>query len=221
MSQITIQCRLVASESTRRQLWELMADKNTPLINELLQQVGQHPDFLTWRQKGKLPSTVASQLCQPLKTDPRFAGQPSRFYLSAIHAVDYIYKSWLAIQKRLQQKLEGKTHWLEIFKSDAELVETSDRSSNLPFGFRGGIWVPTALSNGSGLKVIFQALIFSSASVPPALSNGSGWINFLISGLKGKTLVFFPVSYWRSKANNVGRGQKIQQSGQQCVNTVK
>ena len=128
MSQITIQCRLFASESTRRQLWELMADKNTPLINELLQQVGQHPDFLTWRQKGKLPSTVVSQLCQPLKTDPRFAGQPSRFYLSAIHAVDYIYKSWLAIQKRLQQKLEGKTHWLEIFKSDAKLVETSDRS---------------------------------------------------------------------------------------------
>ncbi len=41
MSIITIQCRLVASESTRRQLWELMAGKNTPLVNELLALVSQ------------------------------------------------------------------------------------------------------------------------------------------------------------------------------------
>ena len=34
MSLKTIQCRLVAKESTRQQLWELMAHKNTPLINE-------------------------------------------------------------------------------------------------------------------------------------------------------------------------------------------
>lgn len=54
MSQITIQCRLVASESTRQQLWELMAEKNTPLTNELLQRVGQQSDFETWRQKGRL-----------------------------------------------------------------------------------------------------------------------------------------------------------------------
>jgi transposase len=125
MNQITIQCRLVASKPTRQQLWTLMAERNTPLINELLQQVGQHPDFEQWRQKGKHPGTVVSQLCQPLKTDPRFAGQPSRLYLSAIHVVDYIYKSWLAIQKRLQQQLDGKIRWHKMLISDAELVETS------------------------------------------------------------------------------------------------
>ncbi len=108
MSQITIQCRLVASEPARQQLWQLMAESNTPLINELLQQVGQHPDFEQWRHKGKLPAAVVSQLCQPLKTDSRFALQPSRFLTSAIHVVEYIYKSWLAVQKRLQQRLEGK-----------------------------------------------------------------------------------------------------------------
>nr|7PLA_A Chain A, ShCas12k [Scytonema hofmannii] len=124
-SQITIQARLISFESNRQQLWKLMADLNTPLINELLCQLGQHPDFEKWQQKGKLPSTVVSQLCQPLKTDPRFAGQPSRLYMSAIHIVDYIYKSWLAIQKRLQQQLDGKTRWLEMLNSDAELVELS------------------------------------------------------------------------------------------------
>ncbi len=125
MSQITIQCRLVASEPTRQYLWKLMADTNTPLINELLKQVGQHPDFGTWRHKGKLPAGTVKQLCQPLRTDPCFIGQPSRFYMSAITVVDYIYKAWLALQKRLRYQLEGKTRWLEMLKSDAELVEAT------------------------------------------------------------------------------------------------
>jgi len=125
MSQITIQCRLVASEPTRQYLWKLMADANTPLINELLKQVGQHPDFGTWRHKGKLPAGTVKQLCQPLRTDPCFIGQPSRFYMSAITVVDYIYKAWLALQKRLRYQLEGKTRWMEMLKSDAELVEAT------------------------------------------------------------------------------------------------
>ena len=125
MSQITIQCRLVASEPTRQYLWNLMADTNTPLINELLKQVGQHPDFEAWRHNGKLPPGIVKQLCQSLRTDPHFIGQPGRFYMSAIAVVDYTYKAWLALQKRLQYQLEGKTRWLEMLKSDAELVEAT------------------------------------------------------------------------------------------------
>ncbi|MGI8503058.1 MAG: type V CRISPR-associated protein Cas12k [Hassallia sp.] len=132
MSQITIQCRLVASESSRHQLWKLMAQLNTPLINELLRQVSQHPEFETWRQKAKHPSGVVKELCQPLKDDPRFIGQPARFYTSATTLVNYIYKSWFALMKRClrrasltQYQLEGKIRWLEMLNSDIELVEAS------------------------------------------------------------------------------------------------
>jgi IS605 OrfB family transposase len=125
MSQITIQCRLVASETTRQQLWQLMAEKNTPLINELLIQVAQHSEFETWRQKGKHPTGIVKELCEPLKTDPRFMGQPARFYTSAAASVNYIYKSWFALMKRYQSQLEGKLRWLEMFNSDTELVEHS------------------------------------------------------------------------------------------------
>ncbi|PSB04584.1 hypothetical protein [Merismopedia glauca] len=83
MSQITVQCRLVATEATRRCLWELMAIQNTPLINELLQQISLQDDFETWRSQAKLPSGTVERICQPLKSDPRFIGQPSRFYTSA------------------------------------------------------------------------------------------------------------------------------------------
>lgn len=105
--------------------WQLMAEANTPLINELLSQVGQHPDFETYRQKGKLKAGIVKQLCQPLRTDPRFIGQLGRFYTSAITVVEYIYKSWLALQQRLQRQLEGQIRWQQMLKSDAELVEAS------------------------------------------------------------------------------------------------
>ncbi len=72
MSQITIHCRLIATETTRQTLWELMADKNTPLVSELLTQVAQHPDFETWRQQGKLKVGIIKKLCEPLRRDPRF-----------------------------------------------------------------------------------------------------------------------------------------------------
>lgn len=125
MSQITIQCRLIASASTRKQLWKLMAEKNTPLINELLKLVAEHSDFEIWRHKGKVPTGAIKELCESLKTDSRFVGQPARFYTSAINTVSYAYKSWLKIQKRLQLQLEGKTRWLEMLKSDLELIEES------------------------------------------------------------------------------------------------
>ena len=51
MSQITVQGRLVASVSTRHHLWKLMTDLNTPLINELLAQMDQHPDLEIWQKK--------------------------------------------------------------------------------------------------------------------------------------------------------------------------
>jgi len=128
MSQKTIQCRLVASETTRRNLWVLAAEKNTPLINALIRELVNHPDFETWREKGRHPSDVVNKLNRTLKTDAQFAGQPSRFFMSAEKVVNYIFKSWFKIQSRLQQKLSGKQKWLDILKSDEELVELCEQS---------------------------------------------------------------------------------------------
>ncbi|MBD1902704.1 type V CRISPR-associated protein Cas12k [Trichocoleus sp. DQ-A3] len=126
MSVITIQCRLVADEETFRCLWDLMAHKNTPLINELLSQIPKHLDFEKWMQKGEIPNGLITGLCNSLKTEERFAGQTSRFYMSASSLVDYIYKSWLALQKRRQRKIEGKERWLKMLKSNVELEEESN-----------------------------------------------------------------------------------------------
>jgi hypothetical protein len=122
MSQITIQCRLFANEAARRYLWELMVDRNTPLVNELLRLIALHPNFLTWRSRGKLPTTEVTKLAKTLKTDPRFSNQPAKFAISAEKTVLYTFKSWLKIQKRTQQQLESKLSWLRMLRSDEESI---------------------------------------------------------------------------------------------------
>lgn len=125
MGFITIQCRLVAIEEVRQPLWYLMTDKNTPLINELLKCVSQHSDFETWQRVGTVPDKPVRELCEPFKTQPQFAGQPGRFYTSARLTVTYTYKSWLALQRKRRQRLDGKQRWLNVVKSDTELVQLS------------------------------------------------------------------------------------------------
>ncbi len=63
MSEITIQCRLIAPEDIRHKLWLLMAEKNTPLIHELFKQLAEHQDLETWKQEGKLPRGIVKNLC--------------------------------------------------------------------------------------------------------------------------------------------------------------
>lgn len=127
MSIVTIHCRLVASEPIRRHLWHLMTQSNTPLVNELTKLVSQHKDFKIWQLKGTIPKKVVTDLCEPLKQV--YPGQPGRFYSSAILMVLYTYESWLAIQKNLRRRVDGKQRWLSVVKSDPELQELS--SSNL------------------------------------------------------------------------------------------
>ncbi|MBW4642258.1 MAG: hypothetical protein KME23_04450 [Goleter apudmare HA4340-LM2] len=45
-----------------------------------------------------------------------------------IALVNYTYKSWLALMKRLQSQLDSKTYWLEMLRSDAELVKITGAS---------------------------------------------------------------------------------------------
>jgi hypothetical protein len=127
MSQITIQCQLFANETARQYLWWLMAERNTPLVNELLRLIALHDDFLTWRSKGKLPTAEVTKLAKILKTDERFSNQPAKFHISAEKTAIYTFKSWLAIQKRTQQQLEGKISWLRMLHTDEELIADCGR----------------------------------------------------------------------------------------------
>lgn len=122
MSLKTIRCRLIAPDPTRQELWQLMAEKNTPMLNCVLALVANHPDFDTWRQRGKLPATTVKTYINALKQNPQFAGQPCWFYISTENEINRIFKSWLALQKRAQAKVNGKERWLSVLYSDAELA---------------------------------------------------------------------------------------------------
>jgi hypothetical protein len=135
MSLITIRCRLVASEAnfqglvsaseqSRQYLWQRMTT-TTLLVNELLKKVALHPNFEVWQHQGKLPEKELKTLWESLKADPRYSDLPARFLTSAKLSVGEIYDSWLATQKSQRLRLDGITRWLEIIKSDADLVQSS------------------------------------------------------------------------------------------------
>jgi hypothetical protein len=71
-----------------------LQNRNTPLVNELLSLVALHPDFPTWRSKGKLPTAEVTKLAKTLKTDPRFSNQPAKFHISAEKTALYTF-SWI------------------------------------------------------------------------------------------------------------------------------
>lgn len=87
MSNITIQCKLVATEVTRHDIWHLMAEKYTSLINELLKCIAQDSRFEEWCHTGKIPLEAVSETCKQLKQNSQFTGQPGRFYSSATATV--------------------------------------------------------------------------------------------------------------------------------------
>ncbi len=123
MSVISIQCRLVASEPERKQLWQLMAGAQTPLVNTLLELVAQHPQFSDWKAKGQLPvkelTAIVKQTCQ----EKLFSSLPSRWIAAAQRQVAEIYKSWLKRQQQLQYQLAGQQTWLAMLQSDEELAQ--------------------------------------------------------------------------------------------------
>lgn len=125
MSHITIQCRLIAPPETREHLWHLMAEHNTPLVNEIIAQIKQHPDFESWKAKGSAPVSTFDKLADNLRSDSRFEKHPQRFCASAGRVVYSMFESWLALHKNHFARFKGKQRWLSMLKSDDELVESS------------------------------------------------------------------------------------------------
>jgi IS605 OrfB family transposase len=128
MSVITVQCQLKAPLESLRHLWSLMVDKNTLLVNELLNQINTHPDFDKWLKEGNIPASVIEGLCKNLRAESRFQDMPGRFANSAENLVKYIYKSWFALQEERKFRLWRKQRWLSLLRSDLELEQESGLS---------------------------------------------------------------------------------------------
>ncbi|ACK66979.1 conserved hypothetical protein [Rippkaea orientalis PCC 8801] len=124
----TLECRLYAPSDTLRYLWLLMAEKNTPLINEIINHLSEHPDFDQWFKAKQIPKSAISDICNDLKSQENYQNQPGRFYSSAISLTHYMFKSWFAVHKQLQRRIEGKRRWLNLLKSDQELEQNCGQS---------------------------------------------------------------------------------------------
>ena len=122
MTIITVQCRLQAKEETLRYLWQLMVEKNTLLVNEILEAIRINPELEQWLDQGSIPATAIKLIVKNLKHQPKFQGMPGRFSDSAENLVKQIYKSWFTIQRKKRRRLFGKKRWLSMLKSEQELL---------------------------------------------------------------------------------------------------
>ncbi|MCA1990596.1 MAG: type V CRISPR-associated protein Cas12k [Coleofasciculus sp. S288] len=129
MSMFTIQCRLCANEETRRSFWKWM-EKYTLLMNELLENIAQNPQFPEWQKKDNISRVEVREILKPLKESSRYEGLPGRFYTSAELISCGIYKSWLALNKRRKLQAIGKERWIKAVESEFELSATTEFNSD-------------------------------------------------------------------------------------------
>lgn len=125
MPMFTIQCRLCASEETRRDFWQWM-EKYTLLVNELLEKIAEHPQFQEWQKKGDISRKAVREILNTLEKNPCYEGLPRRFYTSAELISCDTYKSWLALQQQRHFQLIGKKRWLQAVESEVELSQITD-----------------------------------------------------------------------------------------------
>ena len=128
MAVISIQCLLKAPEETLRYLWNLMIEQNTLLVSEILERIRTHPELDTWIAQGYIPVTAINEIAKKLKQQHKYSEMPGRFSTSAETLVKEINKSWFAVQQKKRRKIWGKKRWLEIIKSEPELLEATNLS---------------------------------------------------------------------------------------------
>jgi hypothetical protein len=128
MAVITIQCRLIAEEKTLHDLWKLMTEPSNLLVSEILEQITIHPELERWINQGYIPFETIKSIVTKLKQQPKFQEIPGRFSISAETLVKEIYQSWFAVQKKKRNQIWGKKRWLEILKSEVELLQITGLS---------------------------------------------------------------------------------------------
>jgi hypothetical protein len=114
----------VASEAAKQFTLQLSI-LSTQLCKDLNDRIGQHADFPTWKQDGSIPDKTLKELWNAARGNAPYEGMPERFARSAWLRVQNIYAGWFKTQSKLLNRLNGLNRWLDMTKSDHQLVEIS------------------------------------------------------------------------------------------------
>ncbi|MBD2037162.1 hypothetical protein H6F76_19540 [Leptolyngbya sp. FACHB-321] len=123
----TAQALLCASDEVLQILWEY-TEKHTLLVNELFIEVPKHLKFEQWKQKGTVAREAIEKEILPLKQSVRFAGLPSRLYVSAVFITIQAYRAWLKQQSIWLWQLLGHQKWFDTISSGSKLAAETDFS---------------------------------------------------------------------------------------------
>ncbi|MBD2075453.1 hypothetical protein H6F86_16435 [Phormidium sp. FACHB-592] len=111
-----------ASETVKQETWE-SAVIVSDLIETLRVEVAAHSDFEVWKRSGKLANKELKQLWNDHRANAPYEDLPERLARSAWLTTRSIYDSWFALRESLQIRVDWLKRWLDIAKSDVELLQ--------------------------------------------------------------------------------------------------
>ncbi|MBD2036282.1 hypothetical protein H6F76_14790 [Leptolyngbya sp. FACHB-321] len=111
-----------ASETVKQETWE-SAVIVSDLIETLRVEVAAHSDFEVWKRSGKLSEKELKKLWNDHRANLPYKNLPERLARSAWLTTEVVYDSWLALRQSLQTRLDRLKRWLDIAKSDVELLQ--------------------------------------------------------------------------------------------------
>lgn len=110
------------SQKVKREIWE-----NSVIISNLIEDlrvaVANHKEFEAWRREGKISDGELKKLWNTCRDNSPYKELPERLARSAWFTTEIVYDSWFALQQDLQLQIDRLTWWLNVAKTDVELVE--------------------------------------------------------------------------------------------------
>lgn len=112
------------SEEVKKQVL-LLSVRSTQLCKAVRDSLIQHDELDEWIAKGAIPEKVLKAEWETARNQDRFRNLPSRFQSTALFRVQGAFSSWFEGRKSKSRSLNGSRRWLDIVKSDVELMEIS------------------------------------------------------------------------------------------------
>lgn len=114
-----------ASNEVKRQVLALSM-LSTQLCGAVRDALAERDELDEWIQNGAIPEKELKAEWKKVRSMAPFQGMANRFQTSALFRVQDAFSSWLKARKVDLRKLSGSQRWLDIVKSDVELMEISD-----------------------------------------------------------------------------------------------
>ena len=112
------------SEEVKKQVL-LLSIRSTQLCKAIGDSLSKRDELDEWISKGAIPEKVLKAEWEIARNQKCFRDMPSRFQTTALLRIQETFSGWFEQRKQKRREIDRSQRWLDIVKSDAELMEIS------------------------------------------------------------------------------------------------